>query len=412
MKKFLKVLVIVLISITTVLGGFAAANGINSIVMNKYIDSFEKVAMENQLLPQTDEQLGYYFTTDRDFKVMHLTDIHIGGGVLSAGKDKKAINAVAAMITAEKPDLVVVTGDIAFPVPWAGTLNNAYAHGYFTRLMERLGVYYTVTFGNHDSESYNFYDRAGVAKMYDDESLSYCLFDRGPEDIFGECNHAITVRDTDGFITESLVMIDSNAYTDEDPLGLGWVYDCIHDDQIEWYESVTRSHIEYNESLYASLAESEKSALGGVAPMPQGLLFMHIPIREVKYAYDEYVNNGRQNTEDSIYVEGNDGEKDQVVYCSEIDEDLFETALSLGVTKAIFYGHDHLNNFVFNYKGITLSYGYSIDYLAYFGIKNQGYQRGSTVIYCRDGEPLIIHENYYQDKYPARYEKEAVDMTR
>ena len=33
-----------------------------------------------------------------------------------------ALNAVAAMVTAEKPDLVIVTGDIAYPVPFqAGT---------------------------------------------------------------------------------------------------------------------------------------------------------------------------------------------------------------------------------------------------------------------------------------------------
>ena len=54
---------------------------------------------------------------------------------------------------AEKPDLVVATGDIAFPVPYmAGTFNNYSGAKAFENLMESLGVYWTVTFGNHDAE--------------------------------------------------------------------------------------------------------------------------------------------------------------------------------------------------------------------------------------------------------------------
>ena len=69
---------------------------------------------ENQLVPEKDENGFWTFTTDRDFKVLHLTDIHIGAGWMCHGKDLKALNAVAAMVTAEKPDLVIATGDIAY----------------------------------------------------------------------------------------------------------------------------------------------------------------------------------------------------------------------------------------------------------------------------------------------------------
>lgn len=79
-----------------------------------------------KLKPTTDEKDGYYtFTTDKDFKVVQLSDVHIGAGFLSSKKDMMAVNAVEAMVKAEKPDLVVVTGDIGFPVPYqSGTLNN------------------------------------------------------------------------------------------------------------------------------------------------------------------------------------------------------------------------------------------------------------------------------------------------
>ena len=131
----------------------------------KKANSFETVQYENQLKPVKDQNGNWTFTTDKDFKVMQLTDIHIGGW-MSLDKDAKALNAVAAMITAEKPDLVVVTGDIAYPVPFqAGTFNNLSGAKIFAALMEKLGVYYTVCFGNHDSEAY------GTHKTSDFRSL-------------------------------------------------------------------------------------------------------------------------------------------------------------------------------------------------------------------------------------------------
>lgn len=413
MKKFLKILLIVIGVLLAICLVCTVLNKINASRIEGYINSIEPVNFEGQLTPELDEYGSYYFTTDGDFKVMHLTDLHFCGGFISAKNDKKAIGAVAAMVTTEKPDLVIVTGDISFAVPWYGTLNNKYAHGYAKQLFEKLGVYWTVSFGNHDSESYNFYSRADVADMYSDKELKYCLFDAGPEDVFGECNHVINVKNSRGLITESFVVIDTNAYTEDDVLGIGWSYDRIRDDQIEWYSEMIERYTEYNQSIYYSLPEAERLDSDKELLHLNSMMFMHIPIKEVRDAYWEYVNNNRQNTEDVTYIEGHDGESDTVVYCSEEDEEMFETILELGSTKALFYGHDHLNNFVLEYKGVTLSYGYSVDYSAYAGIAKRGYQRGCSLITCKDdGSFTILHENYYQDKYKPIYEKEVVDMSK
>ena len=404
MNKGLKIFLCIICGIAVIIGGFAAVNAIHEQSMNEYIDSFARVEIEGQLTPEYDE-LGAYFTTDGDFKIMHITDVHIGGGIISISNDKKAINAVAAMITAEKPDLVVATGDISYAVPWTGTINNAYAHRYFIRLMENLGVYWTVTFGNHDSEIYDYHDRAAVADIYDDSSLKYCLFDKGPENVFGECNHAITVRNSEGLITQSLIMMDTNSYTDEDPLGIKWLYDNIHEDQIDWYKKTIESHNAYNNALIASDLVKETSPV-------KSLLFVHIPLIEVKDAYNNYLGAGEKDTADTKYIRGKVGESGDYVYCSKTPDQMFETILSLGSTKAIFYGHDHLNNIMLEYQGITLSYGYSIDYLAYAGIDKIGSQRGCAVITCHPDSTFdILHENYYQDKYAPLYEKEVVDLT-
>ncbi|MBR2929922.1 MAG: metallophosphoesterase [Clostridia bacterium] len=412
MKKILIILGSIILAIALIFLGLFIANEINKAAILEYIEGFDSVEYSDQLEPMLDEFGNYYFTTDREFKVLHLTDVHLTGGVFFSGGDKKALNAVAAMVKAEKPDLVVTTGDISFAVPWTGTLNNAYAHGYFAALMEKLGVYWTVTFGNHDSEGYNYHGRSAVAKMYEDESLEHCLFSSGPDDVFGECNHVITVRNSDGYVTKSLVMIDTNAYMEGDPLGILWDYDNIHEDQIEWYRSVIEQYNEYNVRLYVEDNGEGSTVPDGIKTV-KSLMFMHIPLFEVREAYQEYVNNGRADTDDVKYLGGNDGETDEVVYCSEQPEEMFETILELGSTEALFYGHDHLNNFRLEYKGVVLSYGYSIDYSAYFGIDGKGYQRGCAVIGIDgDGTVNIVHENYYQDKYPSVYEKESVDMSK
>ena len=64
-------------------------------------------------------------------------------------------------------------------------------------------------------------------------------------------------------------------------------------------------------------------------------------------------------------------------------------------------------NFSVNYKGIRLTYGMSIDYLAYAGIWQETNQRGCTVIkYAPNGSFECKAENYYQDKYVAQFEKQ------
>lgn len=85
--------------------------------------------------------------------------------------------------------------------------------------------------------------------------------------------------------------------------------------------------------------------------------------------------------------------------------------LELGSTQAIFCGHDHKNNFSLDYKGIRLTYGMSVDYLAYPGIYKLGIQRGCTMIsFYPDGSFDCAQESYYQDKYESVYEKESVTM--
>ena len=364
--------------------------------------SFDQVVYEDQLVPEKDSDGNWTFYTDRDLKIVQLTDVHIGGGIMSVKKDKMALNAVAAMLTAEKPDLVVITGDLVYPVPFqAGTFNNGISTDMVITLLEKLGVYYTVCFGNHDSELYSDYTREQLADKYANPDLKYSLFQKGPEDVDGYGNQVIKVKNSKGIVTNAFFTLDSHSYVDGDFLGVQWKYDNIHENQIEWYKECVLA------------IDAANKAIDPDCPMFTSLCFFHIPLEEFGIAWQEYKANGYKDTENVKHFAGGYYEKDEKSYCGVYSDNFFETALELGSTKGIFCGHDHENNASVEYKGIRLTYGMSIDYLAYTGISKKGAQRGCTVIsLSADGELSVSLENYYQDKYVSKYEKEKVSTDR
>ena len=404
-KKALKVLCIILAVIVVLGAATAVVNTIGNKGNIEKAESFDRVVIKNQLVPKKDKNGFWTFTTDRDFKVIQLTDVHIGGGWMSLKKDGMALNAIAAMISAEKPDLVIITGDVSYPVPFqAGTFNNLSAAKVFAALMEKLGVYWTLGYGNHDTEAYSYYGREDLSEFYESEDFEYCLFQRGPEDVDGYGNQVINVKNSEGVITQSLFVLDSHSYVDGDVLGLMWKYDNIHENQVEWYKQTVNELNEQNNKVLKELGRKQNSDIKSAA-------FFHIPLTEQKDAWYEYAENGFENTENAKLAYGVAGEGGKVVYCGIGEDEMFETMLELGSTKAVFCGHDHYNNFSIDYKGIRLTYGMSVDYLAYPGIFKEGSQRGCTVIrFSPDGTFNCEAESYYQDKYTGLYEKEEVVM--
>ncbi len=392
------------------------ATAMNIIVVRSNIkkaESYKKVSVKDQIIPQKDENGDWCFVTDRNFRVMQLTDIHQGGGFLCNGKDLKSLNAVAAMITKEKPDLVIITGDIAYPVPYqAGTFNNKSGAKQLIALMETLGVYWTVTLGNHDSEIYSYYDREYVSKLYENDELNYCLFQAGPENVDGYGNHIIKVKNSEGIVTQAFVMLDSHSYTDGDYFGIQWKYDNIHQNQIDWYKSEIQKMSDKNLNIVKALSvENETELLNMYVPV-KSLAFFHIPLVEARDAWLELEENDFQDTGTAKYINGIIGETGKRIFCGIGEDNLFETMVELGSTRAMFNGHDHYNNATFSKNGIIFSYGNSIDYLAYMGIDEEGSQRGCTVITCNTDATFSIEKfNYYSSRYRSDdFKREDVTM--
>ncbi|MBR2070285.1 MAG: metallophosphoesterase [Clostridia bacterium] len=411
------VAIVLLIAIIALLIAIANIIAFNSLL--NYINTFDSVDYSGteRVIPVMDKETGYYtFTTDKDFKVMVLTDIHLGGGSWNAKKDKKAVYEVMTMLQNEKPDFVILDGDNVFAVPGpiyngGGTLNNKMASKGVLEMFEKAGVYFSVVFGNHDTEVFDYTPRDKLGELYMSSEYKYCIFNQDFTDSDHKMpsitNQFIVVRNGEGKISKLLMLMDSNAYVDNSLAAvLNWDYDTIHDAQVLWAKDVI-------ETL------SKKEGLNDGEYL-KTLAFFHIPIGEYETAYRELYANNFEDTENSKYLYGVWGEEPseeeetdpnkehgRIWYggitkdCLPEDADiLFETLGPDGINsiEGCFVGHDHVNNAVVNYKGVNLSYGYSVDNIAYTDIHLSGTQRGCTVITISpDGKWTQEHKNAYKD---------------
>lgn len=429
-KRTIKALIITA-SVVLVLAIFFGSCAISTVVGTKSLikqaKNYKKVEYTEhaQIVPEFDEELGYYVfekEDGRDFKVLQFTDVHIGGGAFSQQKDAWAMNAVATMIRAEQPDFVVVTGDIAYPVPFqSGTFNNKNATTIFANMMETLGVYWTFAFGNHDTEYYSMYSRDEICDYYKNAGFKYCLFDAGVcddkdyigDDAMGFGNNMFVVKNSDGSINQAIVTFDSHSYIDGDYFGVAWKYDNIHQCQVDWYVS----------EIKKLKAKNDGNPVNNV-------VFFHIPLREYRNAWANVIDKlgedkkpaagevfeTERGTTKFIYgVMGEDnnlknGQRTYGVFCGMREDNLFEAGLENDM-QGVFCGHDHYNNFSVSYtpkgatRSIRLTYGMSIDYLAYAGIYREHAQRGCTVISIKSDNTFdCAPKNYYSD-YDVSYEK-------
>ena len=385
---------------------FGLSNAINygvSLSLRHYINSFDPVDYSgvDRVVPEFEAPKGCYsLTTDRDLKIMFITDIHIGGGFFNAAKDRKTVREVITMLQKEKPDLVILGGDNTFAVPGpmyhgGGTLNNRMAGRDVIEIFDHEGVYFTTVFGNHDTEVFGYTGRQKLANLYMDDRFEYCIFNEeytDGGDLPAVTNQVILVKNTKGETTKALLLLDSNAYVDNSIRAvLDWDYDIIRDGEVRW-------------------AERTLKKLGS----PETVAFFHIPISEYRIAYEDLEANGFKNTEDTKYVWGVWDEKvDGTVHSriwhggitqtdvplADIDS-LFETLGpdGMNVLEGCYCGHDHVNNVWVNYRGVDLVYGYSIDNIAYEDIDRSGLQRGATIITISpDGRRTTEFRNAYLD---------------
>ena len=301
------------------------------------------------------------FGDDGKFKIVQFTDVHWRYGDT---KSEEAAERMAEVLDAEKPDLIIFTGDVVTAKPAKDGLKAA-----LTPVIERK-LPFAVTFGNHDDE--NDLTRAELLTVLKGFEGNLTSSTAG---ITGVSNYILPINGSNSDNAASVLYIfDSNSYSPlKDVKGYGW----IERDQIDWYMKSSKAFTTAN----------------GGQPLPS-LAFFHIPIPE----YHEAIAN------ESNFMIGTRKEK----ACSaEVNSGLGVAMLQAGDVMATFVGHDHVNDYAVNWRGILLCYGrFTGGETTYTGIPGgngarvieltEGKREFETWIRIKDGK-VINHTRYPQD---------------
>lgn len=310
-------------------------------------------------------------------KIMQIADPQIKFG--SFTRDTKTMDLLDRAIKQEQPDICVVTGDLTL------SIFTYDAFKYFADFMEEREQYWAFVYGNHDSQ----FDCSKYTIHQLLTGYKYCLFQRGPSDIYGESNYLVNVFKGDKKaenLTYSLVMLDSGMYPEDAEANLtDWVYDWIHQSQMDWYAWAIRG-------------------LQGIKADIQTSMYFHIPLKEFANMYylnrirnyNSTVPNEQQirdvlaeqgitpdiihdvtgvvcesDKKDNECVYGDDGYTVGIYYQGNAEgitdhPNVFaDYVKKLNSTKAIFCGHDHVNTLKGYYDGVYLGYGLCCGYHTY-----------------------------------------------
>ncbi|KAG0354689.1 hypothetical protein BGZ54_001524 [Gamsiella multidivaricata] len=340
------------------------------------------------------------FKEDGSFKIVQFADIHMATGVHSCHNapntmdctgDINTMEMMERMLDSERPDLVVYSGDNVDGL----TSNDAFSTilKYSRPVIER-GIPWTIIFGNHDEEG----DLTREEMITSAQDLPYSLSQRGPLDISGTGNYFLNIHrhkrrrgrgrshghvdqpeiwsddqeDIDDDETEdhlqsdksrfTLYFLDSGAYSFnlEYP---GW--DWIKDDQVEWFRQTSRA--------ITSQYSREN--------IPNALAFFHIPIPEyalVEDAEDDDQDEDMDMTQGSSHIVG---DKNEGVSAPKYNSGMFDAIFESKDVRATTAGHDHLNDYCLDHRGINLCYGGGLGYGSY---GNADVPRRSRVFEIRD----------------------------
>ena len=251
------------------------------------------------------------FGEDKKFKIVQFTDVHWKADSIAS---EEAGERMSEVLDAEKPDLVIFTGDVIFGKPADKSMRCA------LEPTIKRGIPFAVTFGNHD-------DELGMSRkeLYDFIKDMSGNLTSTVEGISGVTNYILPVKTSDGSKDAALLYVfDSHSYaTLKGIKGYGW----IKHDQVQWYIDESKKFTEAN----------------GGTPLT-ALSFFHIPLPE----FHEAVQN-----EGSFLI----GTRKEKACAPEINTGLFAAMQEAGDVLGIFVGHDHVNDYAVSWKGIMLCYG-------------------------------------------------------
>ncbi len=255
----------------------------------------------------TYSQNKLYFNNDGKFKIIQFTDIHY---IHNDPRSFTALENIKNVLSIEKPDLIIITGDIIFGKPAAESFKDV------LNTINSFDIPFAFTFGNHDNEH-----ELSNNKLY---QISKYYKNNITGDYESSSDYVLKIYSSKDSKKCSgiLYCMDSHSYAQDKNIG-GYAWFTLQ--QLNWYRNVSND-----------IKTEEKSNLPALA-------FFHIPLPEFKYAL--YENAPLIGT----YLEK--------VCSPELNTGLFATMRLQGDIMGIFVGHDHDNDFAVYYKNILLCYG-------------------------------------------------------
>ncbi len=272
----------------------------------------------------TAEKIPLCFRQDGSFKILAISDLHY-----TPQPDPYGIELTRKLIALEKPDLVIATGDNISGDSCSTEEDVKRAVANVATAVEDSRVPWAITLGNHDQEHFarTHISRQQIFDYY--EAWPHNVNVGWNRSIYGAGNKCLLIRDAAG--TQPLFalwLIDSGG-KDNDPTIR---YDWIHTDQVAWYYQTSRE------------LESQRGS-----KMP-GLMYFHIPLLEFQ---------------EMILTRKVLGERHEPESPSRINSGLFAAVFDRGDVKGIFCGHDHVNNYVGKFRGVTLGYNGVVGFHGY-----------------------------------------------
>lgn len=294
-----------------------------------------------------------------DFKILATTDMHMTDDY---DLNNKTLGLFIKQIRDERPDLVVLTGDCIL-----GKYQQIDAIQ-FAQMMEKLGVYWTYVFGNHEAREEKEYFKYLIFKSLSD--YPHCLSKFGKKELFGYGNFIVNIMNSPTKLKQSLVFFDSGRGINEKYLKR----DNVPEEIREGYDYIKPSQIQWYTDEIAAL----KKEYGNV----ESMLYLHIPINEYEEVFTlneagQYVPTGKAEI---LY-----GRMYESVGCSPFNSGLFN-AMKKNGSQAIFAGHDHVNDWAAKYEGIWLVYNQYASYNSYnlgdyhgISLPEKDWQQGATL---------------------------------
>lgn len=321
------------------------------------------------------------FDSASSVRVLQLTDIH-WNFTTDMEKEKKYLSA---LVKNSNPDVIMTTGD---NILTASKENFTSLFDLFESFSELLGhdVYYGVTWGNHDQQG--LFDPYFPGRLA--SSRKHSLYKEIDDDLRGESNYVVSLT-KGGQPIWQLYALDTNSLHYSFP-SFSYSYDVVSDEQIAWYEQETK------------LAQSQN-------PDVKSLMYFHIPLWETAYAYKQFMGGetpGYISSSSGFCYEKTwnlDGLGETPVYAGYKQSALFATAQELGNCQAMFYGHDHKNDFAAKFtlsldkEPIALCYGLKSGSGLTYNPERIG---GNLAVISSEGEVELLRcFQLYEDDYSS-----------